>query len=360
MTALHQFIPTLAPRDAIGRHTLEIQRTLRGVGVRSEIYAFEAKPELRGSARPYRRFRGGRRRERTVLMYHAAIGSPIATFVAQRPEELIVDYHNVTPPQYFEAWEPVIAKALAIGRHQLYELGQKATGAFADSAFNASELSEFGFRRTDVLPILFDPATLEHDVDRDAADVIEKGHGGTDWLFVGRLAPNKSHHELLKAFAAYRHAYEPGARLRLVGQSSSSHYDAALRSFAYELGLRDAVHFTGGVSDGALAAHYATADVFVCLSEHEGFLVPLLEAMHYEIPIVAYARSAVPETLGDGGLALPRRDAATVAAAVHRVVSDRQVRDSLVERGRRRLAEFSLPRGRERLLTLLADVVDIR
>lgn len=359
MTAVHQFIPTLAPRDAIGRHTLEIQATLRDAGLGSDIFAFEAKEHLRRRARPYRTFRGARRGERTAVLYHVAIGSPIATFLARRSEPLLVDYHNVTPPEFFDAWEPGVAHALAGGRHQLVELRDRCSGALADSDFNRAELVALGYETTAVLPILFDPATLEHAVDERVASRIESVHRGTDWLFVGRLAPNKSQHELIKAFCAYRRAFDSEARLRLVGASSSDRYESALRSFVHELGLEDAVEFAGSVSDGELGAHYATADVFVCVSEHEGFLVPLLEAMHYGVPIVAYARTAVPETLSGGGLALPRRDALTVATAVDHVMTRPEVRKALVASGRERLGELSLERGRRRLLEVIQEMVGI-
>jgi L-malate glycosyltransferase len=353
---VHQFIPTLAPRDAIGRHTLEIARTLRDAGYTSEVWASEAKEELKREAQPYRRFRGARRGARAFLLYHAAIGSPVGSYVEARPEPLIVDYHNITPPYLFEVWEPHIAKSLAGGRRQLADLATRTTAAFADSAFNERELIELGYSSTAVLPILFDPATLGHTVDDAARAGIDRGHGGADWLFVGRLAPNKAQHELVKAFAAYRRLYDPAARLRLVGASSSHRYEDALRAFVRALGLDDAVWFCGSVSDGELGAHYATADVFVCVSEHEGFLVPLLEAMHHEVPIVAFARTAVVETMGGGGLPLAHRDPLVVAAAVHRVLSDRALRDALVERGRARLTDFSLARSRARLLELVVDV----
>src|SRR5207248_3376126 len=166
----------------------------------------------------------------------------------------------------------------------------------------------------------------------------------------GRLAPNKAQHDLIKALAAYRRLYDPRARLHLVGTSSSESYRTALVAYADALDLVDAVEFTGSVSDGELAAHYRAADVFVCVSEHEGFCVPLLEAMHHRLPIVAYAAAAVPETLGDGGLLLNSKDPYTVAAAVQRVVSDADLRAQLVAAGTRRLHDFDLDRSREKLL----------
>src|SRR5207248_9656296 len=173
----------------------------------------------------------------------------------------------------------------------------------------------------------------------------------------GRLAPNKAQHDLIKALAAYRRLYDPRARLHLVGTSSSESYRTALVAYADALDLVDAVEFTGSVSDGELAAHYRAADVFVCVSEHEGFCVPLLEAMHHRVPIVAYSAAAVPETVGDAGVLLDAKDAYTVATAVHRVVTDNELRAQLIEAGIERLREFDIAKSRRQLLDAIGLAV---
>nr|MDP9332102.1 glycosyltransferase [Actinomycetota bacterium] len=181
--------------------------------------------------------------------------------------------------------------------------------------------------------------------------------GGVDWLFVGRLAPNKAQHDIVKAFAADRHLYDDRARLHLVGASSSHRYETALSDFVEALGLGDAVQIAGPVSAAALTAHYETADVYVIASEHEGFCVPLLEAMHHRVPIVAYSAAAVPETVGDAGLLLDAKDAYTVATAVHRVVTDNELRAQLIEAGIERLREFDIAKSRRKLLDAIELVV---
>ena len=137
MTAIHQFVPTLAPRDAVSIHYLAVQRALLDAGYRSEIYAYEAKEELRKQARPYREFTGGSEAEPTWIMYHSSVGSPVADFVAERPEPLIIDYHNITPASFFQAWEPSVVGVLNLGRRQLARLAPRATLGLADSTFNA-------------------------------------------------------------------------------------------------------------------------------------------------------------------------------------------------------------------------------
>src|SRR5439155_13609425 len=173
-----------------------------------------------------------------------------------------------------------------------------------------------------------------------------EGKRGTDWFFIGRIVPNKCQHDIVKAFAAYRRLYDPDARLWLAGGGEASAYASAIRSMVGDLGLGDAVSLTGVLSQPAAAAHFRTADAFAVLSEHEGFLVPILEAWWHRLPVVAFAAAAVPETLGDGGLLLPTKRPATVAAAVHRVVTDEAVTTGLIEQGARRLEGFTLARTR--------------
>jgi glycosyltransferase involved in cell wall biosynthesis len=183
-----------------------------------------------------------------------------------------------------------------------------------------------------------------------------KAGGGADLLFVGRIVPSKGQHELVKALWAYRRLYDPAARLHLVGGSSSFAYLKALRGFIGELGLADAVRITGDVSDAALAAYFAAADAYLSLSAHEGFGVPLVEAMAAGVPVVARNVGAVAETVGDAALLLAGTDASYVAAALHRVCSDAPLRQLLVEAGRRRLPAFGLDAVTPQLVAAVASV----
>jgi glycosyltransferase involved in cell wall biosynthesis len=360
VTAIHQFVPTLAPRDAVGTHYLAIQSTLRGAGYRSDIYAYEARDEYKRRAAPFASFAGGVAGEPTWLLYHSSVGSPVADFVNGRDEPLIVDYHNITPASFFARWEPAVAGALLKGRRQLAELEARAALGLADSAFNAQELAELGYPKTAVVPILLDVAALDA-VEPDPAIVdrfrTTRSAGGADWLFVGRIAPNKAQHDVIKAFAAYRRLYDDQARLHLVGGSSSHLYETALEDFIEAAGLSRAVTITGPVSHGALMAYYDCADVFVVCSEHEGFLVPLLEAMHHRLPIVAYAAAAVPETLGAGGLLFDVKDPYTIATGVHRVLGDAALREQLVAAGTVRLTAFDMDTSRRKLLDAIEETV---
>lgn len=345
MTAVHQFIPTFARRDAVGSHTLQARSVLRDLGYDSEIYAADAAPDAREFVKPYQSYRP-RAHQPTWLLYQASTGTFMAEWFRARPEPKIVNYHNITPAPFFEGWEPHVAAELSAGRHQLQRLASTTDLALADSRYNATELVDVGYRDVRVAPILLDVHDFERAVDERALDAMRRAKpaGSAEWLFIGRLAPNKCQHDIVKAFAWYRAVFDPGARLRLIGGTSSAAYERTIRTFITEAGLTDAVELTGSVTGGELSAALTNADVFVCLSEHEGFCVPLLEAMHERVPVVAYAATAVPETLGAAGILLPSKSAALVAAAVHRVVGDHALANQLRDAGEARLARFALDR----------------
>jgi glycosyltransferase involved in cell wall biosynthesis len=294
-----------------------------------------------------------------LLLYHLAIGNWVGDFVHDQPGRLLVDYHNITPIEYFQGWNPEITHGLVWGRRQLVELAGRAELGLADSAFNAGEMTRAGYRETAVVPILQDYANFERVADAEAACVLQArkaAEGGSDILFVGRISPNKAQHDAIKAFSVYRRIYDPDARLHFIGGQTSDRYLQALLDFVAVLGLEGSVHFPGAVSDGVLAAHYHVADVFACCSEHEGFCVPLLEAMYHRLPVVTVAHAAIPETLGDGGVLLPRFSPGAMAAALDRAVADPETRAVLIEAGQRRLASFTLAAAEQRFADALARI----
>jgi glycosyltransferase involved in cell wall biosynthesis len=356
VTAVHQFVPALLPRDATGDHTLALRDTLRAVGWESDIYVEAAHDELASEATYFERY-PERARLGDILLYQASTASPVADFLATRPETLVLDYHNITPPSFYEEWEEHTSEKVALALSQVAQLAPVATLGIADSTFNASELARMGCPATAVVPIL---VALDADAAAvDAAELarLQDGHRkGTVLLFVGRLSPNKAQHHLVEALWLYRRWYDPDARLHLVGPAVTASYARAVFALADELGLADAVRHGEHLTEGELAAWYADADVFVCLSDHEGFCIPLLEAMRAAVPIVAFGAGAVPETLGDAGLLLDSKRPGVVAAAIDRVRRDPPLAAQLVAAGRRRLGEFSLSRTRARFVEVLSGL----
>lgn len=363
MRALHQMVPSLRVGDAVGGHTLRVRQVLRDLGLESEIFVENAHPALAAQVRhvdDYAEHAGRAGADRVAVIYQMAVGSNTADVFFSRPETKIVDYHNITPPAFFSGWDDFEAMRTTVGRTQMERLSRRVGLALADSAFNASDLADHGYVcPTEVVPILVDldgfRAGADESLGRRLASA--KRRGGSDLLFVGRMVPNKAQHQLIKTLAVYRRVVDPRARLHLVGSEGPERYVAALRRYAAELGLTDAVTFATAVSQAELTAYYQAADVLVCVSEHEGFCIPLLEAMFHDVPVVAFNAAAVPETLGDAGVLLDENDPLTVAVAVEQVLTRPGLRDRLVDAGHRRLAHFSLERSRSRLVDALAPVL---
>lgn len=355
MTGFHQFVQSFVDHDAISSHVRYLQRVLNSMGIKNDVYAGEWRGE-RSKARYFREYYGS---SDDIVMYHLAIASPIAEFLGDHAARLVLNYHNITPYEYLAPWEPLVAPELEVARRQLGVLAPRTELGIGVSHYNELELREAGCRKTAVAPIMFDQEefNVAPDPKVDASLKRGKDNGGVDWLFVGRLTPHKCQHEIIRAFDIYRRLYDSKARLHLVGGISSHRYMTSLRKYAELLELTDVVNITEGVSNEELSAYYRNADVFVCLSEHEGFGVPVLEAMQNDVPVVAYDSSAVGETVGSGGLVLKNKDAATVAAAVHRVLSDDVLVKELTHAGRLRLADFTLEKSESRWREVIEQLV---
>lgn len=345
MTTVHQVIPVLAPHDAVGNHTLQVRDALRDAGITSEVFAEFRLGHHVGTGRSiddYDAVAG----QADLLIYQSSTGSTAVDWLLRRAEPLAVNYHNITPASFFEAWDDQAAASMRRARAQLGAMARRSRLALADSPFNATELTELGYSPVQVSPLLLDLDARLAEPDPQVAEHLARTRAGRSWLFVGRLAPNKSQHDIIAAFAAYRLLYDPGARLTLVGSEAATSYADALLGLVDDLGISTSVTFAGPVTDAELAAYYADADAFVCLSRHEGFCVPLLEAMRHDVPVVALAAGAVPDTVGTAGVLLDDASPHLVAASVHELLEDEAFRSDLVRAGRALLAEHSLTSSR--------------
>lgn len=341
MSGVHQFVPALIPRDATGSHTLLLRAALRDAGFESEIYAEATHDELVGETRPFRSYQS---RVGDVLVYQFSSSSAIAQWLLTRSEPLVIDYHNVTRPGLFVGFDPRAAARAALAVEQLAALAPRAALGLADSSFNEADLLRFGCTNTQVVPVLVDLARLgEPDPFVLARLASLKESGGSDWLFVGRIVPSKAQHRLIEALWWYRREYGEEARLHLVGGASSRSYLNALRGLSSELGVDAYVRLWGDVSDRSLSAHYQSADVYVSASLHEGFGIPLLEAMSSGLAVVAAAEAAVPDTIANAGILLEHANASTLATAVAKVLHDAHLRDRLVAAAAARVRQLADP-----------------
>ena len=348
MSAVHQFVPMLHRADAVGRHTLRLHDVLAGRGIRSHLYVERADPETESETRPFARYPEDAQAG-DVLLYQFATASGLAPWLRARPETLVVNSHNVTPPEYYAPWDNGLARHQLLAQTQLRELAPRAALGLAVSAFNEAELRAAGFRRTAVVP----PAAILPVGTGSRPQASQPALPGARWVSVGRLAPNKAVELAVMALLVARAHHDPAATLEVVGRPVVPSYTAALHRFIDEMGLHDAVTFTGAVSDEELVAAMARADVLVVTSRHEGFGVPVLEAMSLGLPVVANDAGALPEVVGDAGLLVAAPDPYALAGAVARVLGDADLRRSLSTAAVRQIAALDLPTAAERAVDLL-------
>ena len=345
-----QLLPSAAFGDAIGNNALAIRGILRQAGYDTAIYARDIDKRLPAHAvRPFGQM--PRLGKNDVLLYHLAIGSDINDILPELGGRLVIQYHNITPPKFFLPYDFNAYSSCAWGRRQLRTMTRMPERCLAVSEYNRQDLLEAGFTcPIDVCPILI---PVEDYTKTPSPDILDRYRDGTtNIIFVGRIAPHKHQEDVIRAFAWYQKHLNPRSRLILVGSGDTERYTKRLQDYVRLLEVRDVI-FTGKVKFSDILAYYTLADSFLCMSEHEGFCVPLAEAMFFHVPIVARAAAAVPDTLGGAGILLPDNDPVRAALVLDRLVRDAQLRQSVIAAQDQRLLDFQYPVVRERLLHLL-------
>ncbi len=346
--AVHQFLPACSPGDGIGKGAFYTRRLLRERGLHSEIFAVSIHPELADEVRPFEAYPGAADQ---VLLIHHGNGNPVEEQLRRLPDQKVLVYHNITPARFFPADDP-IQRDLALGRAQLERWRGWLAGAIGDSEHNAEELLAAGYdpATTAAIPLLVDLQGLRAR-EPDLATV-RRHEGRRSVLFAGRRVPHKNQAALLQAFQRLQGLTDQPTELILPGGGTPD-YIAELEAAAARMGLGDRVHMPGQVTDAELAGYFAAADAYVSLSEHEGFGMPLIEAMVYDLPVLAYAAedSSVAETVGEGGLVLADADPDLVAGTLATLFEEPGLRSRLIGSQRRRLAEFEPERIQRRLDT---------
>lgn len=347
--AIHQIMPGFLYGDALGNQALRIRQLLRVWGFRSQVYAQFRDLRLDDPGLDYTRCRPG---PDDIVIFHYSIGSPITRFVRDLPGRVVLYYHNVTPPEYLQGYNPEMARLLAQGRQELGSFCDSPL-ALAASEFNRQEMLALGYREVAVLPyfVYFDEllASAEGAAGRQIGTTY--ADGSVNILFVGRLVPNKRQDDLIRAFRYYHRLVNRRSRLILVGADTNAPgYRLELEAMAGALGVGECVHLVGSVGLGeGLGGYFAAASVFVSLSEHEGFCVPLLEAMAFDLPVVAFSAAGVPDALGEAGLLVKQKRYDVIGELLDLVVHDERLRAQIVARQRQRLADFAPALTEQRL-----------
>ena len=336
---IDQWVPALHRGDAIGDSARLMPDAFRSWGHTADVYALELDADLEGDGRRFSEWTPGGADDLVIL--HFALPSQLSAAFREHRGRRVLLHHNITPPECFAGWDDEMVRICRIGREELASLAAIADLGLADSEYNRRELEALGARRTGVLPIYLDFSRYREPPNPVLRRMLSDGL--TNLLFVGRLAPNKRPDDLIRLASYWKRYISPEVRLVLVGKLPRRRgYFDALQAFAYEEGLTPAeVVFTGHVAHDDLLACYAAARVFVSLSEHEGFGVPLVESMLMRVPVLAYAVTAVPFTLGDAGVQISEKRLAEAAELAHVLASDEALRASVLAGQDRRLAAFA-------------------
>ncbi|MDD6797743.1 MAG: glycosyltransferase family 4 protein [Clostridia bacterium] len=354
---VYQLLATISFGDAVSNDTLALQEIIKKMGYKTAIFAENIDSRIpKGTAKNYSKF--GRVDKNDIIIYHLSTGSKISRDFDKFKCRKVIIYHNITPPEFFEGYNDASYRICKKGYEEVRALADKVDYCIAVSEYNKQNLRDMGFKcPIDVLPILIP----FEDYEKKPNEAVIAKYGGDGWtnlLFTGRIAPNKKQEDVIRAFAFYKKYYNPNSRLFLVGSSGGmERYHRRLVSYINALGVRDVI-FPGHIKFDEILAYYSLADVFVCQSEHEGFCVPLVEAMKFDVPIVAYDSSAIADTLGGSGILMKEKDPVLTAGVINRLVTDKALREKVISNQRIRLADFDNEKIGGRFEKLFADFID--
>jgi len=334
---VHQFLTSYSYGDAIGNEVLEIRNFLREQGHESEIFAQFYHPKYADQIINYKEYDKFSQPE-NIIIYHFSIGSPVTKKFLRAPDKKVIIYHNITPHEFFLDYHRVLAKDCFKGRVELKSLAEKVDLALGDSAYNESELIETGFKKTGVVPLVMNFKKF----DQPVVPVLEElfNDGKTNILFVGRIIPNKMVEDVIKSFHLYQKFFNANSRLFIVGESRGfERYNSALQNMVGALQVKN-VHFTGHIPDEELISYFKLAHLYLHMSEHEGFCAPVPESFYLNIPVIAFNKGAVKETMNNGGILLNEKDFIKTAALIDRIVTDDALKEKILTSQQKALEKY--------------------
>lgn len=337
---IYQVSEALNIGDAVSNYVVQLDKILAEMNLNGGVYITNfsnvSKKYINKIAKPILKL--PKLNKDDVLIFHHAIANDFCYEIPGIDCKKILIYHNITPPRFFHGISPELEAACERGLEQLKLLNKEFDICIADSEFNKEDLLSIGFDcPIYVCPVIipFDDYSKVHD-----KNTFEKYNDDyVNVLFVGRVSPNKKIEDIIHAFAIYKKEFNIKSRLILVGSNGLTKYDTKLREYIDKLGVED-VLMTGSVKFEEILAFYKVADVFICMSEHEGFCVPLAEAMFFDVPIIAYKCSAIPFTLADSGVLLEKKDYVLAAGWIDRIVKNEELKEYILQMQRKRLGFF--------------------
>ena len=333
-----QLYSSLSYGDAIGNDILALDAVIRAKGFDAKIYAEyidkRISPEL---ASPFSQYEP---QKTDVIILHVGGASKINEWIKTVDCKKIMVYHNITTPDFFEEYNQKSAGYCQRGLQQVQALNDTFDMVLAVSEFNKQNLIDMGYKcKINILPILIPFDDYKKQADSVLLEKYDDDY--TNIIFLGRIVPNKKQQDVIAAFASYQKNYNPKSRLFLVGNPNDfEKYNEQLKIYTQKIGAKNVI-FTGHTRFDEILAYYKLSDLFLCMSEHEGFCVPLVEAMFFNIPIVAYASSAIPGTLNGSGFLLNEKNPDLTAAVMNRILTSEELKTNILKNQQERLSDFS-------------------
>ncbi|MDH5405020.1 MAG: glycosyltransferase family 4 protein [Candidatus Aminicenantes bacterium] len=353
---ISQLVPAMHYGDAIGDSARRMKLLFLQRGYEAEIYSLTIDEDLKNEIKPLAQFHQEYRRDDLVLL-HFALPSPMTHLFRELPGKKLIIYHNITPPEFFAPYSSELANIATVGREELASLAQVTDIALADSEYNRQELEQLNFPHTAVLPLFVDLKRYNQPPDPLVLRML--GDDSLNILSVGRIVPNKKIEDLLKITSYIKRYLTPLVRLILVGKYNLlPNYYHLLKELNIKLMLtNEQVIFTGHVSPEELVTYYKVADIYLSMSEHEGFCLPLVESMHFKVPIIAYNSTAIPYTLGDAGIRVKVKNIPEIAELCYHLANNRQLRQRIISVQQRRLRDFEISKLEKLLMRYISEVV---
>ncbi len=350
-----QMMPTITFGDGVSNDALAMDRILRDMGYKTGIYAQNIGSRLpAGVVQKVEKL--PKLSKDDVILYHFSTGTDLNKQIAELPGRKVMVYHNITPKHFLLPYNADGANLCDSGRKDLSLVRDAFEMCIADSEYNRQELVELGYRcRAEVLPILIPFEDYDQEPDKRVLEMYKDGK--TNLLFVGRIAPNKCQEDVIGTFYYYHKYINPESRLFLVGsEEGMERYQERLSEYAKKLGIEENIIFTGKTKFTEILAYYQLADVFVCMSEHEGFCIPLLEAMYLNVPVIGYDATAVGETMGGSGVLLKGKDLQAGAEWIELLRTNEQIRGKILKGQKKRLEYFSTKRTEQRFREIVESL----
>ncbi len=352
---VYQIVSNLSYGDGVGNDILAIDDLLKKRGYHTRVFAIivgeRISKDVAGTCQEMPEFQ-----EDDIVILHLAAGSDMNHWFKKYRCHKIIRYHNITPAVFFEPYSPESVTACRTGIKEVQELCRTPEYCIAVSQYNKKDLIRCGYEmEIDVVPVLIPFEDYAKKPDQKVMDRYQDGM--TNLLFTGRIVPNKKQEDVILAFYYYQKYYNPDSRLFLVGSyRGMEKYYERLKAYADGLGVKNVV-FTGHIGFSEILAYYHLADAFLCMSEHEGFCIPLLEAMYFEIPVIACDYAAIGGTMGGSGILLKEKDTLLAAGCVNAVVTNKTLREQIIKKQNERLKEFSPDIVREQFIGCLEKFI---